>query len=252
MRRPIPQSRRLPRRWRISFKWGVRGVRHDPLRALLEAQGPLLGLIVLIFSIFILQETKGPAWYLPFMTVPAAVVESWQNLRSGSFDIEDLKTFGTLVSYAFLHGSAEHVIYNMLALWIFAALVAELIGHRWMFGIFLVTAVAGAIFHVALNAHELNPMLGASGAVMGFEGFYLGMAMRWQLPAPHIWPMARPVPPLQLAVLGVIGVYFDFSAVMSKSPSHVAYGAHLGGFVAGLVLAALLPLRPRGAHLRHR
>ena len=76
------------------------------------------------------------------------------------------------------------------------------------------------------------------------------MAVRWQLPTPHIWPMSRPVPPAQLAALGVLGMYIDFTSIMSKSGSNVAYGAHLGGFVAGLVMASLLPLRPRGATLR--
>jgi membrane associated rhomboid family serine protease len=230
----------------------MRGVRYDPLRGLLEAQGPLLGLIALIFGIYVFQETGTPGWDLPFMAVPARVVEAWQHLREGAAGMEDLKAFGTLVSCAFLHGSPEHVIYNMLAMWIFAALIAELIGHRWVFAIFILTAFAASIFHSVLNPQSPNPSLGASGAVMGFEGFYLGMAMRWHLPTPHIWPMSRPISPLQLAMAGVVGIYLDFTAIMSKSQEHIAYGAHLGGFAGGLVLASLLPLRPRGATVRHR
>lgn len=229
----------------------MRGVRHDPVRALLEAQGPLLALISLIFGIYFYQEAGPAGWDLPFMAVPTQIVAAWEHLREGAFGIEDLKAFGTLVSCSFLHGSPEHVIYNMLALWIFAALIAELIGHRWVFAVYFLTDIAGSIFHVVLNANEPIPMLGASGAVMGFEGFYLGMAIRWHLPAPHIWPMARPISPVQLAMAGVIGIYFDLSAVMGRSQESVAYGAHLGGFVAGLVMAALLPMRPRGATLRH-
>jgi len=228
----------------------MRGVRYDPVRGLLEAQGPLLGLIALIFGIYIYQVTDGPGWYMPFMAVPTHVVEAWQHLRGGSAGPEELKTFGTLVSYAFLHGSPEHVIYNMLAMWIFAALIAELIGHRWTFAIFFVTAITGAIFHIVLNSQEQTPMLGASGAVMGFEGFYLGMAVRWHLPTPHIWPLSRPISPTQLAMAAVVGIYFDFNAIMSHSQEHIAYGAHLGGFVGGLVMASLLPMRPRGATLR--
>ena len=114
---------------------------------------------------------------------------------------------------------------------IFAALAAELLGARWMFGIFFFTAFTGSIFHVVLNAGEVVPMLGASGAVMGFEGAYLGLATRWHLPEPHIWPMSRPVPPGQLALIGVAGVAIDYFSLMSHAPGNIAYGAHLGGFV---------------------
>jgi membrane associated rhomboid family serine protease len=230
----------------------MRGVRHNPLRELLEAQGPLLGLVALIFGIYVYQVTGPAGWDLPFMAAPPVqVIGAWQHLREGTYSMEELQAFGTLVSYAFLHGSPEHVIGNMLAMWIFAALVAELLGHRWVFGIFFVTAVVAAISQVALNPESVNRGLGASGAVMGFEGFYLAMAVRWHLPAPHIWPMSRPISPVQLAMAGVIGIYFDFTAIMSKSQDNIAYGAHLGGFVGGLVLAALLPMRPRGATVRH-
>lgn len=229
----------------------MRGVRHDALRGLLEAQGPLLGLIGLIFGIYIFQALNGPGWDMPFMAVPARVVEAWEHIQGGVFGMDEVKALGPLVTCAFLHASPEHVIGNMLGLWIFAALAAELVGHRWVFAVFLITAFTGSLFHVALNAHENVPSLGASGAVMGFEGFYLGMAVRWRLPTPHIWPMSRPVSPTQLAMVGVIYTYFDFTSLMSKVPGNIAYGAHLGGFVGGVVLASLLPRLPRGATVRH-
>lgn len=229
----------------------MRGLRYDATRGLIEAQGPLLGLIAVIFGIFIFQEIQGDGWYLPFMAVPAKIVEAWQHLRGGTFTPEDGRAFGTLLTYGFLHGSAEHVLYNMLFLWIFATLAAELIGHRWVFGIYLFTALTASVFHVALNPLESTPMLGASGAVMGFQGLYLGMAMRWHLPDPHIWPMSRPVSPAQLAAVGIVGVFFDYTSLMDRIGSNVAYGAHLGGFVGGLLLASLAPLRPRGASVRH-
>lgn len=228
----------------------MRRIRHDATQALFHAQGPLLVLITTIFVIFFFQEAKEREWYAPFMAVPQAVVESWNALRGGTFDLADAKNFGTLLSYAFLHGSAEHVIYNMLFLWIFAALAAELLGHAWMLGAFVFTAITGAIVHVALNAGSPVPMLGASGAVMGFEGLYLGLAMRWQLPAPHVWPIARPVPPGQLALVGAAGVAIDYFSLLSRSESNVAFGAHIGGFLGGVVLACLIPRRPLGA--KHR
>jgi membrane associated rhomboid family serine protease len=217
----------------------MREIRHDATRGLLHAQGPLLGLIVVIFGIFVFQEIRGIEWYVPFMAVPGQVVESWNHKR-----------FGTLLSCAFLHASPEHVVNNMLFLWIFAALAAELLGHRWMFGIFIFTAITGSLFHTMLNSGSFTPMLGASGAVMGFEGAYLGMSVRWHLPEPHIWPMSRPVPAGQLALVGVAGVVIDYTSLMSHAPGNIAYGAHLGGFVGGLLLTALFAPKPRGAKIR--
>lgn len=225
-------------------------MRYDATRGLFEAQGPLLGLIAVIFGIYFFQVLGGREWYLPFMCVPAQVTEAWEHLKTGAFGMGDAKAFGTMITCAFLHGGPDHVIYNMLFLWIFAALVAELIGHRWMLGIFLVTALTASAFHVVMNPGDPTPMLGASGALMGFEGFYLGMAIRWHLPEPHIWPMSRPISPGRLAAVGILGIYFDLSSIMERVDSNVAYGAHIGGFVGGIVLAALAPLRPRGATLR--
>jgi membrane associated rhomboid family serine protease len=228
----------------------MRRIRHDATQALLHAQGPLLVLITVIFGTFFFQAGSEREWYGPFMVVPQAVVESWHDLRGGSFDLADARYFGTLLSYAFLHGNAEHVIYNMLFLWIFAALAAELLGHGWMLATFVFTAITGAIVHVVLNAGSPVPMLGASGSVMGFEGLYLGLAMRWHLPTPHVWPMSRPVPPGQLALVGAAGVAIDYFSILSRSESNVAFGAHIGGFLGGVVLACLIPGKPFGARPR--
>lgn len=228
----------------------MKEIRYDSTRGLIHAQGPLLGLIAVIFGIFVFQQIRGVEWYVPYMAVPGQVTAAWELLKAGDYSVENLRRFGTLVSCAFLHASPEHIVFNLLFLWIFAALVAELLGHRWMFAIFLFTAFTGSVFHTMLNPHDFIPMLGASGAVMGFEGAYLGLAMRWHLPEPHIWPMSRPVPPGQLALVGVAGVVIDYTSLMGQSASNVAYGAHLGGFVGGLLLTAVFAPKPRGAKVR--
>lgn len=219
---------------------------HDWKRQLIREQGPLLALIGLILAIFVLQAAAGPGWYQGYMTVPGAVVESWQNLLAGELGRSDLSRFGTLLTSAFLHGDIEHVLFNLIYLWIFAALTAELLGHRWMFLIFGISAIAGSITHTILNADEFIPMLGASGAVMGFMGAYLGMAARWRLPDPHIWPIARPIPPANLAALAVMGIVMDFIGIMDHERTGIAYGAHIGGFLAGLFLTSFVVSRRRG------
>lgn len=220
------------------------------VRRLLRMQGPLLGLIALMFLIYFAQVLFGDGWYENLMAVPGEVVASWHALRAGSFSSVIWQEFATLLSCAFLHGSIEHVTFNMLYFWIFGALLVELLGWRWMLGIFFVTAIGASATHVVLNREEFIPMLGASGALMGFEGAYLGLAVRWSLPDPHVWPMSRPISPGQLALLAVIGVIFDYTAILGGVDAGIAYGAHVGGFTTGLLMAALIVPKPRAAGIR--
>lgn len=215
----------------------------------LGQQAPLLALIAGIGIVFVVQKMVGDPAYCDFMVVPGTIVHAWDAMRSGMMDAASLRVFGTLLSHAFLHADGAHLLYNMLYLWIFAALAAELLGHGWMLFVFGFTAICGGICHVALNAGEFVPMLGASGAVMGFEGFYLGLATRWQLPDPQVWPISRPIPASQLAALGMIGLVMDFKGLMGGGQG-IAYGAHLGGFIGGMVLACMVVPMPRAARAR--
>ena len=221
------------------------GAKVVQLRFLVRKQGVLLALIELMFLIFFAQAIFGREWYRGAMAVPAEVVRSWRHLLAGEAGGKDALELLTLVSCAFLHGDFEHVLFNMLWVWMFGALLVELLGWRWMLGIFLATAVSGSVAHIALNHEKFIPMLGASGALMGFEGAYLGLAVRWPLPNPHIWPMARPVSPGTLGLLAVVGVAIDYTSLMGGREEGIAYGAHIGGFTGGLLIAALLAPRPK-------
>ncbi|GAA5125502.1 hypothetical protein GCM10023212_27330 [Luteolibacter yonseiensis] len=200
-----------------------------------------------MFLIFFAQEAFGPLWYMNLMSVPADVMESWNHLLEGRSSVADWKTFGTMLSYAFLHGDIEHITSNMTFFWIFGALLVELLGWRWMLVLFVGTSIAAAATHVGMHRDDLAPMLGASGALMGFEGAYLGLAVRWKLPSPHIWPMSRPVTPGQLALLAVVGVCLDYLNLMSGDGERIAYGAHVGGFTMGLLLASTVIPKPKSA-----
>lgn len=214
------------------------------LSSILRLQWLLLALIAIIAVIHALQMLLGERFEDRFMAVPVDVVGAFRALNSGDFSAAG--ALFTLFTAALLHGDIGHLLGNMLYLWIFAAIATELLGHRWMMLTFVFTAICGSACHVALNPEETIPMLGASGAVMGFEGLYLGMAVRWQLPFPHVWPIARPIPPAHLAAIGVLGLLFDFSGYIGGQVG-VAYGAHLGGFIAGMFLGGAVVPMPRVA-----
>jgi membrane associated rhomboid family serine protease len=219
-------------------------------RDLLRKQGIMLGLIALMAAVFTGQWLTPFAWQLHFMAVPAHITGCLELLRLGQADPGILWAFCTLITYAFLHGGLDHIAGNLLFFWIFGALINELLGWRWLLAVVLITALSGGITHTAMNPESWGPMLGASGVVSGFMGAYLGLSVRWQLPDPHIWPIARPVPPANLAILAVVFVAIDYRYIFGGDGGLTAYGAHVGGFTAGLFLTCFLTPRPTQA--RHR
>jgi len=216
----------------------------------MREQGVLIGLIGFMTLVYAAQWWHPGLWSFSFMAVPAEVVESWHHLVSGDAGVRDLRVFGTTLSCAFLHGSFEHLAGNMLFFWIFGALISELLGWRWLLGIVCFTAIGASATHIGMNRGDWAPMLGASGVVSGFMGAYLGMAMRWHLPDPHVWPLARPVPPFNLAVLAVAFVLMDYRELLLGEVDRIAYGAHAGGFTCGLFLTCFLTPMPRRAQPR--
>jgi membrane associated rhomboid family serine protease len=213
---------------------------HSRQTGILREQWPLLLLLAVLALVWLGQALGPRGWDDRFLVVPAEVAQSWQNLREGAFASTDLAIFGTLLGYAFLHADLEHLLFNAFYLWIFAALTIRHLGKCWFVALYALTAIAGGILHTALDPGKTVPLLGASGAVMGFEGAYLGLAIRYRLRDPHIWPMAHPIPPAQLALLAVIGIAFDFHDVFTGTETFVAHGAHIGGFLMGLFIASFV------------
>ncbi len=206
------------------------------------SQRTLLGLIIFINFIFIGQIVS-PVFFSKGEFVPTKFEAAWQAISAGKSAPADWLELTTLYSAALLHGSVSHLLFNMLFLWVFAGLVGELLGVRWLLAIFSITAVVGYLGDAILRADSNIPALGASGAVMGFEGAYLGLAVRWSLPWPHIWPIAYAIPPLNLVILAVVGFGIDISGTINGYGG-IAYGAHLGGFISGLFLTSFITPAP--------
>ncbi|MGJ8641167.1 MAG: rhomboid family intramembrane serine protease [Opitutaceae bacterium] len=201
---------------------------------------------ILCFVVDAVTESRGSFLMDRYMMVPQAVSLSWQSLLAGDFEWESLKALTTLLSYAFLHADGEHIALNLVFIWVFGSLVYRELGAAWFFGTFVITAIAGGVGQVLLSPESSIPVLGASGALLGFEGIFFGMALRWRLPKPDVWPIAEPVPQERLMIFAAIGVLLDISGLVGGEAG-VAYGAHIGGFVAGFVLGTTLIPRPRNA-----
>jgi rhomboid family protein len=197
------------------------------------------GIIAVAVIVFAVEQVRDTSFAETGGTIPTQVRAAASAVMAGHFSLAEAKTFSTLVTSIFLHGDVEHILFNMIFLWTFGILASEVLGQWWALAVFIACGICGAIVHTLLNADSSVPMIGASGAISGLEGLYLGLALRWQLPWPAVWPLAHPVPPLQLGAFAIVGFVGDL-LLFANHEAHIAYGAHLGGFLAGVAIAAVL------------
>ena len=149
--------------------------------------------------------------------------------------------FPTIFTSMFMHAGWLHLGVNMLYLWIFGDNVEDNFGHLKFLIFYLICGVAATLAQLAFSAGSNVPNLGASGAIAGVLGSYLVLFPRGQVKV----LMGRGVIPMPaLVVIGLWIVLQLVSGIGSISSSAqtggVAYMAHIGGFVAGLVLTFVL------------
>jgi membrane associated rhomboid family serine protease len=141
----------------------------------------------------------------------------------------------TLISYQFLHGGWWHLISNMLFLWVFADNIEDAYGHVSFALLYLFCGVVAALAHVLVMPYSGTPLVGASGAVSGVLGAYLIL-----FPKARVWVLLAARIPLRIGALWVLGGWFGlqvFSWWMTRNTdSGIAWGAHIGGFIAGAAI----------------
>lgn len=142
---------------------------------------------------------------------------------------------GTLmfVTYGFLHGGIGHLAMNMLSLWAIVREMERLLTVRQMLWIYGIGQISGAVLFGILAPQETAPMVGASGAIFGLAGGLIGAAFMWR--------KARrlPMKPLIRAVLLIGGLNLGLTFLAPD----IAWQAHLGGVLAGLVMGMAMTRR---------
>jgi membrane associated rhomboid family serine protease len=147
----------------------------------------------------------------------------------------------TLLTSMFLHGGWGHLGGNMLFLWIFGDNLEHRIGHLRFLLFYLVCGVAAGLAHIVFNSNSSIPTVGASGAISGVLGGYLLMFPRNRVYVLTYGGVAT-VPALMMLGLWILVQFVNGVGEVARTPETggVAYIAHIGGFVAGMVLAPLL------------
>lgn len=144
----------------------------------------------------------------------------------------------SLFTSMFLHGGLLHVGGNMLYLWIFGDNIEDVTGHFRFIVFYLVCGVAAAYSHALFDAHSRVPMIGASGAISGVLGAYLLLFPRARvLTLVPIFVFIRIMQIPAVFVLGLwILVQFLNGLVGPREVGGVAWFAHIGGFLTGMIL----------------
>src|SRR5437660_9367602 len=154
-----------------------------------------------------------------------------------------------LFTSMFLHGSWLHVIGNMWFLWLFGDNIEDYLGHFRYLVFYLLSGVAASVTHIVLNPSSRIPSVGASGAIAGVMGAYF-----------ILYPRARVLtwfPPIFLFHVPawlMLGYWFLSQFVSGAATSiaettqttgGIAFWAHVGGFVAGILMIKVFPERPQ-------
>ena len=155
----------------------------------------------------------------------------------------------------FLHGGFAHLAGNMLFLWIYGNNCEQRLGKLGYLVVYLATGFAASFGDIALRPDSNIPGVGASGAISGVLGLYIVWfprnTVRLLVPIPPAFPR------FDLQARWVLGFYIiaqNILPAMMGGEGGVAYGAHIGGFIAGMVLVVVfkrwsVPLFDKGAVL---
>ena len=195
----------------------------------------LIGMNVLVFLHEVsLSNTQLEQFFQLYAVIPQQLTTNW----SGEWT--------TLFTSQFLHGGWWHLISNMIYLWVFGNNIEDRLGHLKYLFFYLTCGALAALCQWFIGINSIIPSLGASGAISGVLGAYL------------IWfPRARIttliflgffITTINVPALVIIGIFFiqnlisgfaslQTAANMSVESGGVAYWAHLGGFIVGMIFA---------------
>jgi membrane associated rhomboid family serine protease len=222
-------------------------------------------LIAANIAVFVLLQGLGSneRFTYAFSTVPAEIVTgqdvdrpvSIQDLSGkevGTIDLEPtpIPVYLTLLTSMFMHGGIAHIFGNMLYLWIFGDNIEDELGHARYLLFYLACGILAGLAHVfttlLFKGNPYIPALGASGAISGVLGGYMVLHPRRRVRV----IMLRTIQ--EVPAIWAIGIWFAFQLISGlgmlgagAAAGGVAYGAHIGGFIAGVVLVKLFAIGSR-------
>jgi membrane associated rhomboid family serine protease len=222
-----------------------------PLRAL--GRDPIFpaavyAIVAINIAVFIL-ELGSPETGAREAFINAYAVIPFDITHGVQLDTPAPPTLLTLVTAQFLHGSVLHIFFNMLFLLVFGPEIEFVLGHLRFVAVYLTCGILGGIAEVAMMPGSHVPGIGASGAIAGILGAFL-----LRFPTRDVqtivpigcFPLFLRVPAfLVIGMWAIVQFVHGFGSlsdrVLSEQGGGTAYFAHIGGFLAGVFLLALVP-----------
>lgn len=210
---------------------------HNPRRTTPVVNIILIGINVLMFLweislgpqiepvLFNVAFVPARFWYLPGALLPNII---------------------TMFVSMFLHGGWLHLGGNMLYLWVFGDNIEDRLGHVRYFFFYIACGLVATLAHAVMNPASRVPSIGASGAIAGVLGAYIVLFPKQRVTTLipiFIFITVREIPAVLLLGFWILLQIFFGAASMNgdlQSAGGVAYFAHIGGFIAGMVLIVLL------------
>lgn len=201
-----------------------------------------VGVILTNVIVFVFQLIDPRITYL-YAAIPAEITGAYVNpvvrleleARHGIRAEPIVNPWLTIFTSMFLHGGFLHILGNMWSLWIFGNNVEDALGHFRYLLLYLFWGVVAALSHVLFNWASPIPVVGASGAIAGVMGAYLLLFPHARIDCLLIFVFLTFV-----EVPAIFFLVFWFVSQFLVYQPGVAYLAHIGGFVAGIITIKLM------------
>jgi hypothetical protein len=217
---------------------------------------PIINILIIVANVlaFLWQLSLGPLLkeaFLLYGIVPARYSDPSLSVQFTIF--EQVSPF---ITSMFLHGGFMHIIGNMWFLYIFGDNIEDRLGHIRYLLFYFLSGIAAGLIHLYTNWGSQIPTIGASGAISGIMGAYLLLYPRSRILT--LIPILFFFQFVEIPAFIFLGYWLLiqlFSASFTpKNVGGIAFWAHIGGFVAGLIFVKIFDLMPRmgiGKDLRH-
>ena len=189
--------------------------------------------------------------FIFYMVMPGLSETTLNNLLFVPDNINFINTFVSMFSNMFLHGSDWHLWSNVAFLWAMGTVLEKRLGHGWLLGLYLASGVVGNLIFVMTGFWAfgyLPSLLGASGAISGLMGVYAircyFKTMVFPFPILGLFSFIVPINlKIRMNALVVVGLFFwadlifGIEQMQGIDNGNVAYWCHIGGMLAGTLLA---------------
>ena len=204
-----------------------------------------LNLVIYFFEWQLGMQGRGAlnSLVMQFGVIPRAEI----GLLTGTPVFSPVGAFVPILTSMFLHASWGHVIGNMWMLYLFGDNIEDYLGHFSYLIFYLLSGVAASLTHILFNANSPIPSVGASGAIAGVMGAYLVLYPRARV-LTWLFIVIVPFPAWLWLIIWASEQFLSGAAsiVQTSQTSGIAFWAHVGGFVTGILMVKLFPQR------RHR